>query len=311
MNFEQMKSFVSIAKTGSFSVSARERYISQPTISNHLKMLEDEMGVQLISRSSKKVELTEKGTVFLEYAKRMILLEEECEYKVKHGAENEKTVIDIVAPGLQTDCQFTEFMIRYAEQNRDHKIVCRLVDREDERIAEIVKEGKADFAISSYKTNNPELTCDLAFVEEILLITPNISSYKNMSRAEFQDCLLHDRYIRFDFGEGSDYLWTDSISKTLGVSLHRIRTAARCANYRIVLRMVERNLGIAFISNTVIAEPLRQGRIHAIRCRDILQKPFYLIYDPKKIEASEKLSRIRDMLRDELEHSIPQLEQIY
>ena len=41
MNFEQMKSFVSIAKTGSFSVSARERYISQPTISNHLKKLEE------------------------------------------------------------------------------------------------------------------------------------------------------------------------------------------------------------------------------------------------------------------------------
>lgn len=311
MNLEQMKSFVSIAKTGSFSVSAKERYISQPAISNHLKMLEDEMGVQLISRSSKKVELTEKGAVFLEYAKRMILLEEECEYKVKYGAENEKTVIDIIAPGLQTDCQFTDFMIRYAQESRDNKTVCRLVDRDDEKIAEIVKEGKADFGVSSYRTNDPELAYDPAFVEEILLITPNISSYKNMSKPEFRDCLVHDRYIRFDFGHGSDYLWTDSISKTMGVSLHGIKTVARCANYRIVLRMVEHDLGIAFISNTVIARPLRQGRIHAIRCKDILHKPFYLIYNPVKIEASEELMRVRDMLHDELEYSIPLLEQIY
>lgn len=311
MNFEQMKSFVSIAKTGNFSVSAKMRFISQPTISNHLKMLEEELGVQLISRNSKKVELTDCGEVFLDYAKRFISLEEECEYRLKQGIDNEKGIIDIVAPGLQTDGQFADFMIHYAREAQNKKTVCRVVDRDDEQIAGIVRDGRADFGISSYKVEDSELACEPAFVEEILLITPNIPAYKSMSRAELQDCLIHDRYIRFDFGEGSDYLWNDSISKTLGVSLHGVQTVARCANYRIVLRMVEQNLGIAFISNTVIAEPLRQGRIHAIRCKDILHKPFYLIYNFEKVEASEELQRVRQMLRDELEYSVPALEQLY
>ena len=147
-----------------------------------------------------------------------------CEYKVKIGREEEKSIIDIIAPGLQTDCQFTDFMIRYARENKDGNMVCRLVDRSDEKIAEIVREGKADFGISSHKVEDSKLVCEQVFVEEVLLITPNLDDYKTMNRPGFIDCLLHDMYIRFDFGEGSDYLWNDSVSKAVGVSLHEVQT---------------------------------------------------------------------------------------
>ena len=55
MNFRQLEVFVSIVKFHSFSKAAEELYLTQPTVSAHISALEEEMGVQLIVRSTKAV----------------------------------------------------------------------------------------------------------------------------------------------------------------------------------------------------------------------------------------------------------------
>ncbi len=57
MNFEQLKSFSSVAVTRSFSQAAKERFLSQPTVSNQVKALENELGVQLLDRTASQVQI--------------------------------------------------------------------------------------------------------------------------------------------------------------------------------------------------------------------------------------------------------------
>lgn len=68
MNLNQLKYFLAIVKTGSFSTAADDMYISQSSMSKQIKSLETELGIELFKREHSKVYLSEIGTEFAKYA---------------------------------------------------------------------------------------------------------------------------------------------------------------------------------------------------------------------------------------------------
>lgn len=72
MNFDQLKYFLTIVKTGSFSEAADEMFISQSSMSKQIKALEHELGIDLFKREHSKIYLTSAGKKFLDYAQNAI-----------------------------------------------------------------------------------------------------------------------------------------------------------------------------------------------------------------------------------------------
>lgn len=69
MTIQQLMGFVSVADTRNYTYSAQLLYITQPTLSNQIKSLENELGCALFARSTKAVELTPEGEAFLPEAR--------------------------------------------------------------------------------------------------------------------------------------------------------------------------------------------------------------------------------------------------
>ena len=72
MEFKQLEAFVSVVDYGSFSEAARRLYLTQPTISAHIRSLEDELHMKLIIRTTKKTTITAKGYQLYDSAVRML-----------------------------------------------------------------------------------------------------------------------------------------------------------------------------------------------------------------------------------------------
>lgn len=72
MELRQLKYFLMVAKTLSFSEAAKRLYITQGTLSQQIKQLEDELGFQLFSKTSHSVALTEAGEKLLPAAKQTV-----------------------------------------------------------------------------------------------------------------------------------------------------------------------------------------------------------------------------------------------
>jgi LysR family hydrogen peroxide-inducible transcriptional activator len=68
MQFHQLKYFISVVKTGSITKAAKECFISQPSLSQQLKKLEDSIGKRLFSRIEGKLVLTDPGQILYEHA---------------------------------------------------------------------------------------------------------------------------------------------------------------------------------------------------------------------------------------------------
>ena len=82
MELRQLKYFVTVAKTLSFSEAAKRLFITQGTLSQQIKQLEDELGFQLFSRTSHNVALTEAGEELLPVAKRTLEESDNCRRKM-------------------------------------------------------------------------------------------------------------------------------------------------------------------------------------------------------------------------------------
>lgn len=82
MEIRQLKYFVSIADTGRFSDASRQLYISQSAISQQIKALEDELGVQLFLRTTHSVTLTEAGHHLLPLARKVLSGIEDCHNRI-------------------------------------------------------------------------------------------------------------------------------------------------------------------------------------------------------------------------------------
>ncbi|MGA7421163.1 MAG: LysR family transcriptional regulator, partial [Candidatus Sulfotelmatobacter sp.] len=68
MDFDQLQTFLEVARHASFSRAAEKRFRTQPAISSQIRSLEDEVGAKLFDRSGGKVSLTAAGKAFQKYA---------------------------------------------------------------------------------------------------------------------------------------------------------------------------------------------------------------------------------------------------
>ena len=81
MNSQQLQCFIYVAERLNFTKAAEALYLSVPTVTHHIKSLEEELGIQLFYRSSRVVKLTENGEKFYFDAKDIFIrMQESKEY---------------------------------------------------------------------------------------------------------------------------------------------------------------------------------------------------------------------------------------
>ena len=77
MDFKQLRSFVTVADCGSFTQAAVRLYTSQPTVSAHIRQLEDELHETLFLRTTKSLAITARGQELYDYAVHVLELQDQ------------------------------------------------------------------------------------------------------------------------------------------------------------------------------------------------------------------------------------------
>ena len=83
MTLQQLKYAIGVAQAGSFNEAAKQMFISQPSLSNAIKELEDEMNVLIFSRSTRGISVTSEGAEFLGYARQVVEQSELLEFRYR------------------------------------------------------------------------------------------------------------------------------------------------------------------------------------------------------------------------------------
>ena len=145
MDYRHLRYFAEVAERKSFSRAADEFDISQSAISRMVKALETELGVTLLTRNSKNVELTAAGVIFLNYTKRCLFMFEHLKTDFENEYNLKQDTIEIGLPPLTDAHVFGKLLGEFKKEYPQIEI--KLYEHGSKSIEHAVQEGAADVGI--------------------------------------------------------------------------------------------------------------------------------------------------------------------
>src|SRR5207247_3625781 len=185
MDFDQLETFLEVARHASFSRAGEKRFRTQPAISSQIRALEEEDGARLFDRSGGKVSLTAPGKAFQKYveetldARKAILASlAEMEHiprgEIIVGA-NEGTCLHILP----------EVFADFKKQYPDVSVNIKCADYA--KILDSVIDNSVDFGVVSMPVSDPRLTVVLIHRDELVIIVPPQHPLAKMKSAGIAD----------------------------------------------------------------------------------------------------------------------------
>lgn len=145
MELRQLKYFVKTAELLSFSKAAKALFITQSTLSQQIKQLEDELDMALFFRNNHRVSLTEAGETFLEGAKKTLAEADDNKAKIMDLANGHRGVLNIGVT-YSFGSMLTESVLAFKKEYPD--VTLNICYKNVMELMELVSDGELDFALS-------------------------------------------------------------------------------------------------------------------------------------------------------------------
>ena len=144
MDINYMKEFVVLAEIGNFLEAADHLYLSQSSLSRHIKSIEEELGTTLFDRTTRKVRLNAYGKAFLPYAKQISQIQYEYTTELMGKIQAANEVLSIGAIPTMAHYQITGLISDYQLSHPNYTI--NIIENDSLSLVNDLNQGKCDLA---------------------------------------------------------------------------------------------------------------------------------------------------------------------
>lgn len=266
MNIKQLEAFVRIVKNKSFSQTAKELYLTQPTVSSYISSLEADLGVQLFTRTTKEVHTTSEGEQIYLYAKDIVNLSNKIRNAFKEESKDDVNEIVISSSSIPGQYLLPGMLANFSKRHPNTEF--RVHETDSNGAVTDVAEHRADIGFCG--TIIPKTACTfLPFYEdELILVTPNTPYYRKMQENNDLSFLAKADFVMREQGSGTKQEAMKILQKN-GLKLEEMKVVARFGNTGAVLLSVKEGVGVAVVSklaarseiknNEILSFPLQEG----------------------------------------------------
>lgn len=253
MEFRQLESFCAVVRYQSFTKATEKLYISQPTISTHIRMLEQEFNSRLIIRTTKNIEITPHGKELFACAQKIFTLKNDL---IQKWSEENKKIIRIGASTIPADYILPEVLPLFCQKHPD--IQLHIHQNDSGNILQSILSGKFTIGMVGMKSFEKELDFVPFFHDEIVMITPKQEKFLHFAQKVFnQDDLISllkkETIILREQGSGSKKR-LESYFEQINLSEKSLNIIARLNDQESIKKLVASGLGISFISAKAITD---------------------------------------------------------
>lgn len=170
VTLRQLRAFVAVARTGSFTLAAESLFVTQSALSGLIKELESALGLRVIDRSTRKINLSDVGRKLYPLVDKILtdldgVLDEVADLKhLKTGS------IRIAAPQLMASALLPEVIAAYGAEHPEIRI--KLVDCVVESVMSRVFSGEVDFGVGPERDPNSDITATTLFELPFMAVFP-------------------------------------------------------------------------------------------------------------------------------------------
>jgi LysR family transcriptional regulator, low CO2-responsive transcriptional regulator len=275
MTIRQLEVFLGVAQAKSFSRAAERIHLSQPTLSEHMRELEDELGVRLFIRHPRSVSLTEAGRIFGDYATRVVatLAAGRQALAELDGLQRGSLVIGAsTTPGTYV---LPALIARFRDTYPGITVALRIAN--SRIVEERIGDGDVDVAVIGGHTLGPGERCVAAgIVDELQLI---VSAKHPVGAKISRGKLAREPLLIREEGSATRQV-TERALREAGIT---IRPAMELDHTETIKRAVMAGLGIAFVSRYAIEDEVRARRLRMVAVEKLkIRRHFHVIHDERR-----------------------------
>lgn len=263
MNLKQLEAFVMIANNKSFSQTAKELYLTQPTVSAYISKLEYELGEKLFYRTTKDVNLTEAGKKIYIYAKDIVELAEKIENAFKSETQEGMRQMVISASSIPGTYLLPGILAEFSRVCPNVEL--RVQETDSMGVLSDIREHRVDLGFVGTSIKERDITMMPFCKDELVLVTPNTERYRELKEKRLDlSWIEQESWLLREEGSGT-YKEAIRLLDDMGIRSDRLHILARFNNTGAILLSVAQGSGITIVSRLAAQSAIDRG--------DVLEHP--------------------------------------
>lgn len=286
MNLDHLNSLINIVEYKSFSQAAQKLFITQPTISNHINKLEDELNTVLLIRNKKEVKLTKQGEIIYNYALNVLQMERNIKNEIDLFNQDISGNLEIASSTIPERYflldKINEFHLKYPE------VKFSLKRYDSCEIIELLLKQKIDFGIVGTKVINSNLNYQKLIDDEVILIGDK-TYFDEIDSLSLEDLYDYD-FISREIGSGTRKEVELFFSHNK-LNYNKLNIIFEIKDNDCILDMLSKNKYLAFLSKKVFDKNKRNFK--KIDFGKKINREFYFAYNKNRVLSplSEKFKK--------------------
>ena len=277
MDIHQLKVFAAVFKNRSFSKASEELHLTQPTISDHVKTLENELDCKLFDRLGRTIIPTKDAEVFYSYALEIVEKANALKEVISQTKKEIKGELIIGASTIPGTYLLPSIMAAF--QKKHPSVSFQILIADSREIVDRISKHELLLGIVGAKLGNEHIKY-MPFVEDELIVVSSPSLIKD------EDVTLKE-LIKFpvvlrEEGSGTRRE-TEKILESKGVSLEDIKIAGIFGSTDAIKQAVKAGLGVSILSRLSVKDELKHNILKEIGLTDIqMKRKFYIVTHKKR-----------------------------
>ncbi|MGB4594018.1 MAG: selenium metabolism-associated LysR family transcriptional regulator [Coriobacteriia bacterium] len=274
MNVQQLRTFVTVVEHKSFSEAARTLGVSQPAVTMQVQALETDLGVTLLDRRYRKVDLTEAGRTLLPHARTVLADLESARQELESlsGSISGRLVVAAsTTPGQYILPKILgSFLSRYPEVG----VSLRVLDTTE--VVETVEMGEAQLGMTGAEISGARVLFERLGhdnLEMVCLPSHPLAQAENVALAD----LVDEPFIVRESGSGTRMVVEDMMRRA-GVDPSELRIVMELGTNEAILSAVEGGMGLGVVSTFVAQKAIALGTAARVPVLGFpLERPLFLV----------------------------------
>lgn len=278
MTIRHLEIFIAVADCGTMRAAAASLYISQPSVSQAIRELEEYYDIRLFERLNQRIYITDCGKKLLAYARHIVASVEECELALKN--EKEHPVIRIGSSVSVGTVLLEDYLKRFEQIQPDADV--RITINNTTEIEKKILSNELDLAIVEGSVQSEEVNTIVVDHDELFMVVGRPHPFYKNPKISLQ---MLDKQALISREEGSmDRNQFEQVLKDADV--HMVKKWS-CTNIQAIINSVEEGRGIGILSNLLIGEELKKDNLRILEVDDIhITRQIRLIYHKNKYLTS-------------------------
>jgi DNA-binding transcriptional LysR family regulator len=274
MDLRRLEIFVKVAELGSFSRAAEALFLTQPTVSEHMRALEDELGVQLLDRLGRGAAATPAGTLLLGYAERMLALSREAAQAMAHFQGRVSGELVVGGSTIPGEYLLPALIGSFRAKYPDVTVSLRIGGSGE--VQTWVEEGRVELGVVGAPPAARALEGRQLMADELVLVVPPEHAWASRNTVTLADLAAEPMIVR-ERGSGSREAFEQAL-KAVGLGLAAFRIVGEIASTQAIKQAVRAGVGLSIISRRAVEDECRAGLLVCVRLSDLtIVRAFHLV----------------------------------